>query len=168
MKVLENEIWKPIKGYEGLYEISSFGKVLTVKRQGTSGGFVKVTVRKDGYIQVLLSKDGKQKNHLVHRLVATAFLPMQTGKSQVNHIDGNRNNNMVSNLEWCTAQENTLHSHDVLEKNTKRVICVETGVIYPSIRSAARAVNSDDSTIQRVCAGKRRNKTAAGFHWRYV
>lgn len=162
------EVWKDIEGYEGLYQISNLGNVKGIKRKGSSGCKLRPALRKDGYMQVSLRKEGKDSSYLVHRLVAIAFLPMTNEKNQVNHKDGNRTNNILENLEWCTPQENTLHSHDVLKKNTRQVMCVETGVIYPSIRSAARSIGYDNATIQRICAGKGRSKTAKGFHWRYV
>lgn len=160
--------WKPVVGYEGLYEVSFSGEVRGVKRQGSSGAILRPGKRKDGYLQVHLRKGGKGKPWLVHRIVALAFLNEVEGKNYVNHIDGNRSNNAVENLEWCTAQENTQHSHDVLKKNTRSVLCVETNTIYPSIRNAARSIDYDDATIQRICAGKGRSKTAKGYHWRYV
>jgi hypothetical protein len=162
------ETYINLPGYEGLYQVSNLGNVKSCKRKGSSGCVIRPAIRRDGYLQVHLQKDGKGKSLLVHRLVALAFLPLVDGKHQVNHKDGNRSNNASSNLEWCTAQENTLHAHDVLKKNTRQVLCVETGVVYPSIRSAARSIGYDNATIQRICAGKGRSKTAKGFHWVYV
>jgi hypothetical protein len=163
-----NEEWKSIPGYEGLYEASNLGEIRAVPRKGSNGRKLKAAVRKDGYLQVSLRKHGKNKSHLVHRLVAHSFISEEIGKHYVNHRDGNRLNNISSNLEWCTVQENCLHAHDVLQKNTKPVLCVETGVVYPSIRNAARAINYDNATIQRICACKGRGKTAGGYHWRYA
>lgn len=165
MKILE---WKEIPSYEGLYEANNLGSIRRVRRQGSDGRLIKLTLRKDGYIQVILSKSGKKRAHLVHRLIAITFISKEMGKDFVNHKDGDKTNNKVSNLEWCTKQENCLHAHDVLLKNTRQVLCVETGVVYPSIRNAGRAVNYDNATICRVCSKKGRHKTAAGFHWEYV
>lgn len=162
------EIYINLPGYEGLYQISNLGNIKGCKRQGADGGIIRPAKRKDGYLQVHLRKNGKGKMLLVHRLVASAFLPLVDGKHQVNHKDGNRSNNASNNLEWCTAKENTLHAHDVLKKNTRQVLCVETGVVYPSIRNAARSIGYDNATIQRICAGKGISKTAKGFHWVYV
>lgn len=165
---MNNEIWKDLYGYEGLYQISSLGNIRAVKRKGSHGGDIRPGIRKDGYLQVSLHKDGRARTLLVHRLVALTFLPLVEGKCQVNHKDGNRKNNSLQNLEWCSATENTIHAHDILLKNTRKVQCIETGVIYPSIRSAARAVGCDNGTIQKICAGKGRSKTAGGFHWGYI
>ena len=161
------EIWKAAPGFELFYQVSNLGRIKGIKRQGSNGGILRTCTRKDGYLQVCLQADRKG-SFLVHRLVAEAFLPRIKGKPYVNHKDGNRANNTVSNLEWCTSQENNLHAHDVLMKNTRPVVCIETGVVYPSIRNAARSIGYDNSTLQRICAGKGRTKTAKGFHWKYV
>lgn len=163
-----NEIWKPVVGFEGLYEVSNLGNVKGVKRQGSSGGILSPAVRKDGYLHVNLRKNGNAGMFLVHRLVAEAFIPNREFKEQVNHIDGKRSNNLAENLEWTTRSENCLHAHDVLEKNTRRVVCVETGIVYPSIRNAARCVGVEDSDISRICRGVGRVRRTKGFSWRYA
>ena len=111
------EIWKPIEGYEGLYEISNLGRVKALKKwdvnsrkmQDTS--FVlNPTDNGRGYKIVGLRKNTVRKNHYVHRLVAKAFLEQEVGKNYVNHIDYDTTNNRVDNLEWCTQKENIRHS----------------------------------------------------------
>lgn len=109
------EVWKPIKGYEGSYEISSIGNVRSIdrvikysngKEYHRKGRMLTATDNGNGYLIVGL----KNKNHYVHRLVADAFIEHPNGKDFVNHIDYDRKNNIVENLEWCTVSENMKHS----------------------------------------------------------
>ena len=109
------EMWKSIRGYEGLYEVSNLGRVRSLKRATTRGVVLKQTV-KHGYMQVCLSKDGTPSTKRVHRLVAEAFIANPMDKPVVNHINGDKTNNAVSNLEWATNSENELHSFRVLGK----------------------------------------------------
>lgn len=106
-----NEVWKPIKNYESLYEISNLGRVKSFKRNGTKGKILKGTYDEWGYIRVALSKNGKSKKYKVHRLVAEAFIPNSNNYSQINHDNGIKDDNRVENLEWCTPSFNTIHSY---------------------------------------------------------
>jgi hypothetical protein len=103
------ETWKTIEGYEGIYEVSDQGRVRNVKRDGRLLSVVSVA---HGYRAVSLYKEGKRKMHLAHRLVARAFIPNPENKPQVNHIDGVKTHNFVSNLEWATVAENIWHAED--------------------------------------------------------
>jgi len=107
---MENEIWKKVKGFEGCYEVSNFGKVKSLH----SNKILKPrrSRRSDVYtcLAVALYKRGKRTDELISRLVATAFCPNPKYKKFVNHIDFNPENNNASNLEWVTAKENYLHS----------------------------------------------------------
>lgn len=117
------EIWKDVVGYEGFYEVSNLGRIRTVRRVvaaplGRVSRVVEPIIRKQqistrGYRQLSLCTHGKTKTETVHRLVAEAFIPKQSGKDQVNHIDGDKDNNKVSNLEWCDAHENTVHAYEL-------------------------------------------------------
>lgn len=98
-----NEIWMPIKGLENLYQISNLGKISNYKK------ILKPFKNNSGYLVIDLHYQGSKKKYLVHRLVAENFLP-KSNKSLVNHIDGNKENNQVTNLEWCTNSENILHA----------------------------------------------------------
>ena len=103
-----NEIWKPIVGYEGLYEVSNLGNVRSLNYNGT--GEIKIMkpgISKNGYLQVLLYINGKRKMYKVHRLVAQAFIPNPDNKPQINHKSEDKTLNTVDNLEWTTAKENT-------------------------------------------------------------
>jgi hypothetical protein len=107
------EIWKDIKDYQGIYQISDKGRVKNVSRKSIR----KLQEDKDGYLAVILAKDKKQKRFRVHRLVCEAFSGVSPcGKEQVNHIDEDKKNNSPSNLHWCDAYENQTHSRGILKK----------------------------------------------------
>lgn len=118
------EIWKDVQGYEGLYQVSNLGNVKSTKRQGTCGGSLKQRADKDGYMCVVLAKHNKMKNYFVHRLVATAFIDNVNLFPYVNHKDENKANNVVSNLEWCTAlynnTYNNIHTRKILTRQKNR------------------------------------------------
>ena len=98
---------KDIKGYEGLYQVSSWGKVISVK----TNKVLSPEINSKGYLRVdLYDSTGKKKHYKVHRLVAEAFIPNPENKPQINHIDGNTQNNSITNLEWCTSSENMNHA----------------------------------------------------------
>ena len=127
-------------------------------------------IAKTGYMQVKLSKNGVEKKPLVHRLVALTFLPNSLQLPQVNHIDGDKTNNNVTNLEWCTGSDNQLHSRRILNRvcgmKRKPVICLENGKIYESVSHAARELKLYPKNIAKVCKGKY-GKTG-GMHFKYV
>jgi hypothetical protein len=104
--MVSKEIWKPIKDYEGFYEVSNLGRVRSVRRNKVMSG----SIRKDGYVSYNLVRDGKVKSKLAHRIVAEAFIPNHQEKPEVNHIDGNKHNNNVKNLQWVTPSENQRHA----------------------------------------------------------
>lgn len=130
---MKKEIWKPVKGYEGFYEVSNLGRVKSLERYVKSGNrTIKVYEKilsickmqgKRGipYYVVELSKNGKPKTARLHRLVAEAFIPNPLNKPCVNHIDYDTSNNEVSNLEWCTHKENNDHSYFRRKKALKGV-----------------------------------------------
>jgi hypothetical protein len=102
------EIWKDIKGYEGHYQVSNLGRVKSLKNNKE---LIMTNIKSNlGYLRVKLSKDGKIKGFPVHRLVGLNFLDLVNGKNEINHIDGDKKNNHLSNLEWCNRSENMRHA----------------------------------------------------------
>ena len=115
---------KPIKDYEGLYEVTDDGKVFALKyTRGKSRYELKQADMGKGYMVVNLCKNGKRNNHRVHRLVATAFIQNPYKKLEVNHKNGIKHDNSVGNLEWSTRQENEIHAFQTLGKKAVRGEC---------------------------------------------
>ena len=123
------EIWKSIKDYEDIYQVSNFGRIKNIKT-----GKILKTVLGDRYYTIFLTKNGKSKIYKVHRLVAESFVPNPEHKPIVNHIDNNHLNNNANNLEWCTQKENVNHTkhliygankktHDLYIQKEKRKSC---------------------------------------------
>ena len=156
------EEWKDIEGYEGLYQISSLGRVKSLNYKHTGKEKILEPIKnRYGYLQVNLWKNGKGKTNRVNRLVAESFIPNPEGKPEVDHINKIKTDNMVSNLRWVTSIENKNNGQ------SKKVICVETGVIYTSVMEAQRQTGANNSHIIQCCKGKK-YKTTNGFHWQYV
>ena len=171
------EEFAPIKGYQGLYEISNYGNVKSIARNTSKGGILKPNKTLGG-LTVRLTKSGKNKQFRVHRLVAETFIPNPENKPQVNHIDGNRWNNHFLNLEWNTNSENNKHAHDFIErtytaygenhKNSKSISQYKNDIlinVYGSSHEASRVLKIPFSNICKVARGER--KTAGGFIWKY-
>lgn len=139
-----------------------FGKRMQSRVAGRQYPYVEFRHKVNGKI--------KRKRYFVHRLVAELFLPNPNNLSQVNHIDGNKENSHISNLEWVSPAENQLHSRYILQNVTgfedTPVVCVETGIVYKSTRDAWRDTGAGYSHISECVKGKR--KTAGGYHWRAV
>lgn len=170
--VLDEEVWKDVEGYEGLYKVSSLGRVYSVPRKFTRGNqkvahYGKVIdldssyEDKDGYFRIVLVKDTKTWDVYVHRLVALNFIPNPDNLPQVNHRDGNKKNNKVSNLEWCTNTENTQHSYRTglrkhMVRNNPNAIPVRSseGLEFESIASAARYYDVDPELLRVFIRGQ--------------
>lgn len=178
------EEWKTIEGYNGLYEVSTMGRVRSCAKK-KEGIFLKQSINRFGYCRVALYDNKKPKYHSVHRLVLQTFKPCDNPKMQVNHLDENKLNNSVDNLEWVSCERNINYGtrNDKVSKaltnhpkKCKPVLCVETNIIYPSTREAERQTGVNHSKITNVCKGNVRyfngkpyiDKTAGGFHWQYA
>lgn len=185
------EEWRNVKGYEGLYLISSYGRVKSLKRYKVGKEHIKKpTIGNGGYEYIMLWKDNKFKRFPIHRLVALAFLSNDDMKPEVDHIDTNRLNNRVENLRWVTRLENQhnpitmIHIKNQIRhprsEETKRKIGVRCSVpvaqytlngvfvkIYPSAAAASRETGVCSSEQIRKC---RRGfyKQAGGYVWKFV
>lgn len=160
-----NEEIRDIKGFEGHYAVTSYGRVWSYK----SHKFLSPGVDKFGYCIVVLCKNGKRKTCKVHRLVAEAFLANPDGKPQVNHKDENKTNNNIINLEWMTAVENINYgTRNNRCANTKAfsVYCIELDKTWPRPALAAKDMGVTSAAISYACNGK--NRTSCGYHWEYV
>jgi hypothetical protein len=164
------EIWRDIKNYEGIYEVSNLGRIKSISRNGTiKENRILKPNKVMGYSQVGLQKYGTRKYKKIHRLVAEAFIPNPENKKEVNHKDGNKTNNCVDNLEWVTTSENQLHSYYELKNNIKSVIqlSLNNEIIkeWESIAKVEQELKISNADICKCCKGKR--KTAGGYKWRY-
>lgn len=163
------EIWKPIKDFESLYEISTKGRVRSLCGRYGKNRIVKLGNGSRGYLNVCLCNKGKQTTRNVHRIVAETFLPNPENLPCVNHKDENRKNNNVDNLEWCSYYHNNVYGERLTKsalKQSKPVRCIETGIIYAGGCAAQRATGIGQSRISSCCRGKQ--KSAGGYHWEFV
>lgn len=164
-------IWKKIEGFQN-YSISDDGNV----RNDNTMKILKQHIGNRGYYMVNLWRNNKGHWKTIHRLLAVAFIPNPENKLCVNHIDGNKKNNNINNLEWCTHSENQLHRSRILKKTRfpeealkatrKAVICVETGEVFESVSEAARRCGLWQQNISKVLNGEMH--TTGGFHWGYA
>lgn len=158
------EVWKDIIGYEGLYKVSSFGRIYSCHM----GRGKKLQVDDEGYLRIALSKDGFTKRFGVHRLVAIAFIPNPNNYMIVNHKDEVTGNPNVDNLEWCTHKYNMAYSNvsksmGEVEQWTKDDILIRT---FTSAEEGSYITGIDNSNILKACHGKR--KSAGGYKWCHV
>lgn len=170
------EEWKDIDGYEGLYQASSFGNIKSLK----SNLILKPILQSNGYCHIGLH-NGKPIQYRLHRIIAKTFIPNPENKPQVNHKDGNRSNNNISNLEWCTASENQKHSYNILSKkpsvkgrfgeyhNTSNH-CLQISpdgfliAVYGSQYEATRETGISQTSINKCSRGKLQK--AGGYLWK--
>lgn len=162
----EVETFVKIEGFEK-YEVSNLGKVRNIK----SGRILKPSLHRDGYLKHLLYENNKRKNLLLHRIMAIAFIDNPEEKPKVNHIDENKLNNDLSNLEWCTVRENNIHGtriKRIAEKNFEKVIQLDLNdnILneFESMTQAEQKTGALVSSISKCCNGKA--KSAGGYKWR--
>ena len=182
------EIWKPIKGYEGLYEVSNLGRVKRLPYttigytkghkesylRSFQGGILKCSIARNGYYRVTLTKNGINRYYHVHRLVAEVFIENPGNLPFINHKDESRTNNRVDNLEWCTCQYNntygdarkrfaTAYSENHSYPVKMYSIYGEYIQTFPSAKEASKAMGVTRNTILRAISKTR--QTAAGYVW---
>lgn len=182
------EVWKNIEGYEGLYQVSNKGNVKKLNYKNS--GVDKILTQKhhpQGYVFTALWKDGKHKNHFMHRLVATAFIENPLNLPEVNHKDENQSNNCVENLEWCSSSYNTNYSR---KRHPERYFTVFDGKrtshiskysmyevnqltlsgelvkTWINIAEIVRTMKYNNASITRCIMGER--KTAYGYKWEFA
>lgn len=186
---MNKEIWKDIKGYEGLYQVSNLGRVKSLKRKVYAGrgrmrwedGGILSSYRNNGngYKIVGLNKESKVKNKYIHRLVAEAFLENPNNLPYVNHKDENKANNCVENLEFCTAQYNCTYNNLHIKNGAKKInnpsiskkifqLDDNNNIInmFPSVAEASRQFKVSNQAISDCLRGIQ--KHSAGYKWKYA
>lgn len=181
---MNKEKWKPIKGYDGLYEVSNLGRVKSLHQRGKEKDRILAPIEMDiGYCKVTLYNKFKKEQKYIHRLVAEAFIPNPKNLKVINHINANKKDNNVDNLEWCTQKHNMQQAFNMgLVRNSQRGKLGKESQIRKIIKQidantnevlnifygaceAERQTNICCQNIRACCRGKR--KTAGGFMWKY-
>lgn len=177
------EEWRNVPGFEWKYQVSNLGRFAKIKN---GKRYVRrATLFDTGYYCVSITVDKNTKMVSLHRVLAETFVPKYGPGTVVNHIDGDPTNNDLGNLEWCTQRKNCIHRNRVLghgsQPNARRaVICIETGMVFDSLRDAAKFVygkkcdpaatvlNGISSHIRDCCLGRPCHKTCHGYHWKFL
>lgn len=187
---MKGEIWKDIAGYEGIYQASNLGRVRSLDRIDCRGRTLKGRMikpyrdGKEGYVAISLNKNREENRVKLHRLIASVFIRPPLDGEQVNHINGVRDDNHLSNLEWVTCQQNIRHSFDVLNKKpsgghtgktgrkhhcSKAVVATRlsdgTKLLFGSTAEAARVLGISSGSIPRCCNGKYRSSHGYSFSY---
>lgn len=178
------EIWKDIKGYENLYQISNMGRVKSLEKfrvNGKNGGYIqkskilKPQQQLNGYLQICLHQDKRIKHFLIHRLVAIHFLPNPQNLPQVNHINEDKTDNRVENLEWCTNEYNLNYGSCITRMKEKLNIPIiqfskydNFIQIWKSTTTASKSLNINKGNINGCLKGRYGCKTAGGYKWGYA
>lgn len=170
----ENEIWKEIEGYEGLYEVSNYGRVRSLKRKAPK--ILKLANNGYGYLTATLSKNNGRSTIKVHTLVAKAFIPNPDNLPTVDHVNRDRADNRIENLRWANYREQSQNSSNWGADVKNHVICIETGEIFDSALKAAEwivdqglsvsAAKEVAKRIRTLCRGTG-GSTAYGYHWEF-
>lgn len=184
-----NEEWRDIKGYEGKYQISSLGRVKSLKN--SKGNYrekiLSNTPTKGGYLRVNLYKNNKKKTFTIHKLVAIHFISNPNNYKEVNHKDEDKTNNCVSNLEWCTREYNNKYGTRIQRFSESRkdkckgsnhpkahkVLCITTDKKFNTVKEASEYYSIDRNCISSCCQGKRNSAgkhpvTGEKLKWKYL
>ena len=175
---MTEEVWRDVKGYEGLYQVSNMGRVKSLERKDRFGRVIKErilepAVTHNGYLRVGLHVDGKRKMLRVHRLVCEAFHENPDNKSEVNHVNENKTDNRACNLEWSTRTENC--NHGSRNERVAKALSKPIGQfsldgklikVWQSACEAERQTGFDQGYVGAVARGK--HKQAYGFIWKYI
>lgn len=184
---MDVEKWIDISGYNNFYFVSNYGRIKSMPRLRRRKEKILKTGIINGYLRVVLYFKKQKKYKLVHRLVAEAFIPNPENKSEVNHKDGNKKNNNVSNLEWVTKSENAKHSFHILgnkPSNYDRIVAFgkdnykskkvyqysKSGKFineFDGVRDAGRITGIDHRSISAVASGSKIRRSAGGYVWKY-
>ena len=156
---------KDVVGYEGLYAVTSCGKVWSYRRKK----FLKPWYNNNGYLLVNLFKDRERKIYLIHRLVAEAYIPNPDNLPQINHRDENKTNNCLQNLEWCDAKYNTNYGTCITKRsNSKKIPILQYTLDGEFVREWPSAVDVGKEVNGNIChCLNGRRKSAYGFIWKY-
>lgn len=168
------EEWRPVKGYEGLYEVSNFGRIKHLPVKWRPKEFImRYNITYDGYVRIGLTKDGKYKSFAVSRLVGQHFIPNPDNLPQINHKDEDKTNNHVDNLEWCSnkynvnyGNRNMLASKGISKAVAQYSLDGELIRTWDSVTKAAMSLGFDLSSIAKCCNG--RTHTSYHFVWKYI
>lgn len=186
---MTEEVWRPVIGWEGLYDVSNLGRVRSVKRfvrnknsiRPVESRILKPSLGKNGYYYL---RNCKGKAKYIHRMVAEAFIPNPNALPQINHKDENKLNNSVYNLEWCTQSYNLSYGNRLekirrisLEnrnnpKRSKKVAQYDLNDVliatYQSLHEAERITGIKQDRISQVCRNKNHHKTISGYKWKFI
>ena len=179
---MKNEVWKDIKGYEGLYQVSNLGRIKSLEKFNKTNIFDESIgyTRKEKilkpyfrsnlkqYLVVCLYKNKKGKLFSVHRLVAENFIENKEKYKEVNHIDGNKTNNNVVNLEWCNRKQNSIHSVNNGLQKTMEVGQYDMNNNLIKIYFNARRAELETKIYHISDCCKNKRKTAGGYIWKHV
>lgn len=180
MLAICNELWKPIKGYEGLYEVSTFGRVKSLDYNGTGKEKIMSPVKdKNGYQKIILYRKGKRGYYRIHRLVAEAWLKPVSEKNIINHKDECPRNNHYSNLEWCNIKYNNTYGTRLERLSKTKTNGKKSKIVYqytldgefikewPSLHEIERQLGYPPANISACCKRKKHCNTSHGFKWSY-
>lgn len=172
----QTEIWKDVVGYEGHYQVSNLGRIRSLffnKSARDDPYIMNPHIQKNGYVYVRLYKNKSYRSVRLHRIVATAFIPNPNNYPIINHIDEDKANNMVENLEWCTHKYNSNYGNRIektISPQRKPIGKYDLNgnliKVYRGVNEAARVENLSAGNICMTCKGKR--LMAGGYEWRYM